>query len=205
MLSRHYFEKRLQNPLPLKYRSFKFGKKPLKETMVRIFEILDEERPNPYLISIAREIVSRCPRSADDPNFSKCRIIRMYNYVKGNVKSGGIRYEYDPLDIEYVTFPSRMIEYIENDRANSTNKAAGDCDDHAILLAALLLSVGIPARFKVISQDKNSDYHHIYIEAFDQNLNQWIPLDAIYKEFQAGDEVPYVRAKIYEIPMSEQI
>lgn len=176
-----------------KYKLKVFGSNPLKETIHDLIKVLDDERKNNYLIQFARYLMRRCPTSPNDKNFRKCRIITAFNWVQMNVT-----YENDPIDIEHITYPSKMIQEKLRDGYTS-----GDCDDHALLLASLLLSVGVPARFKVISQDPLSDYHHIYIEAFDDSIGKWIPLDAIYKNFRPGQEVRFVKSKTYDLGLQE--
>jgi len=189
------------NP-PNKIEIKKFEKHPLKETIAIMINILDKERQNPFVIDTARDVVSRrCPANPDDPTFVDCRIINIFNYVKNNV-----RYEFDPLDIEYVTYPSKMIERINITRRGKNGNACGDCDDHAILLASLLVSVGIPARFVVISQSSDSDFHHIYTEAYNIQTGNWIPLDAIYKHFEVGQVVDNIqKRKVFDIGIVEQV
>lgn len=65
-------------------------------------------------------------------------IIRNINYVR------------DPWDIERIQSPDVTIR-----------QKAGDCDDHAILSAALLQSLGIQTGFRVVSRTGRS-YDHIY-------------------------------------------
>lgn len=50
-----------------------------------------------------------------------------------------IRYVQDPPDLELVQTPQKTIEY-----------GAGDCDDQAVLVAALLTSVGHPCQFLAV-------------------------------------------------------
>jgi len=80
---------------------------------------------------------------------------------------------------------------------------AGDCDDHATLIAALLRSIGIPARFKTISTDPlNPDtFTHVYALAGLRRGNkivQWLPLDTTVPWSSPGWEAPRaLRARIW--------
>jgi len=67
------------------------------------------------------------------------------------------------------------------------NSRAGDCDDHSILEAALLGSIGIPTRFKVIGVTPDR-YSHVYLQG--RIGNRWINLDPIMKDKPAGWEAP---------------
>ncbi len=66
-------------------------------------------------------------------------------------------------------------------------RRAGDCDDLAMLDAALLSSTGIPTRFKVIGVTPDR-YSHVYLQA--RIGNTWITLDPIMKDKPAGWEAP---------------
>ncbi|MEX2437775.1 MAG: transglutaminase-like domain-containing protein [Candidatus Babeliales bacterium] len=61
-----------------------------------------------------------------------------------------INYVRDPWDVERIQSPDITL-----------HQKAGDCDDHAILSAALLQSVGIQTGFRVVSRSGRS-YDHIY-------------------------------------------
>lgn len=51
----------------------------------------------------------------------------------------------------------------------------GDCDDAAMLAAALLLVQGIAVRFKAIEQRTTGDFAHVFLEY--QMAGKWIPMD----------------------------
>ena len=73
----------------------------------------------------------------------------IYGYV-----SRSIRYQKDPIGIETVQSPLATLQI-----------KAGDCDDHVALVAALALSVGIPARFRVVGYFKD-EMIHIFPELY---------------------------------------
>lgn len=76
-----------------------------------------------------------------------------------------IRYVRDPRGAEMVQTPKRTLEM-----------RCGDCDDKATLLAALLESIGAPARFVAIGVG-GGPYSHVLAEA--RVGSRWIPLEAI--------------------------
>jgi len=207
---------------------YAFRGKPLEETIQNMREMLDIDRKKVFVVNKAKLIVSAC-----DSHDTNCEIQRIFNFVKN-----GVRYVRDPIDQEWVVFPSKMLQRIlittiyknkldevNGDRSkvqltdsdlsasgfNPENKKdqdmviesiglnQGDCDDHSILLVALLLSVGIGARWKVIAQDKRDDYHHIYTEAYNNKKNKWVALDAIHENFKVGQEMPHEKSKIFEV------
>lgn len=70
----------------------------------------------------------------------------LYRWVTRN-----INYVRDPWNIERIQSPDVTIR-----------QKAGDCDDHAILGATLLQSLGIPTGFRVVSRT-GRNYDHIYV------------------------------------------
>lgn len=87
-----------------------------------------------------------------------CRIKSIHAYVRD-----GIQYQLDPVDLEMVQSPEVTMQ-----------RAAGDCDDQSVLVAALLMSLGIQARFIAIGFTPNV-YEHVYTEAKCGTV--WIPLE----------------------------
>jgi len=71
-----------------------------------------------------------------------------------------------------------------------------NCDDKAALLAALLGSVGIITRFKVLGVTKDR-FSHVYLQA--QVAGQWMTLDPIMRQHPAGWEAPAHMRKIEKV------
>ncbi len=88
----------------------------------------------------------------------------------------------DPHDVETLQSPRYTLEIL-----------AGDCDDRATLLAAMIRALGIPAdvKFRVVAAAPgNSAFSHVYVVA---NLGgRQIPLDPTYADNQPGRQ--YARA-----------
>lgn len=63
-----------------------------------------------------------------------------------------IRYVKDPVNVELVTTPEKTLEL-----------RAGDCDDKSVLLAALLESIGHPARFLAIGLN-GGPFSHVLVQ-----------------------------------------
>ena len=78
-----------------------------------------------------------------------------------------IRYTKDTFQVEVLHSARRMLEL-----------RAGDCDDMAILLGAMLEAIGHPVRLVIIGPDplRQDLFTHIYLEVF--HKGRWIPLDA---------------------------
>lgn len=80
----------------------------------------------------------------------------IYSWVKNN-----IRYVKDPLNLETIQDPEITLQL-----------GAGDCDDQAALVSALMQSIGIEIRYRVVGA---GDMLHIYPEI--KVNNQWIGVD----------------------------
>src|SRR5512132_1419119 len=85
----------------------------------------------------------------------------LFDWVQQN-----IRYTKDPFRLEVLHSARRMLQL-----------RAGDCDDMAILLGAMVESVGHPVRLVLTGPDplRPDLFTHVYLEAF--HKGQWIPLD----------------------------
>lgn len=82
--------------------------------------------PKQTIRELALDLVSNLP---ERDWFGQIHAVR--NFVRSH-----IRYVRDPDDMETLQTPEKTLEY-----------GQGDCDDQCILLAALLKSIGHPARF----------------------------------------------------------
>ncbi len=114
------------------------------------------------------------------------------DYVKAKV-----RYMRDPDGYEQLTTPERLVQDIQN------GIAQGDCDDMALLTAALLLAIGHTPRFRMVRYDGNSGpYAHIYTVDYDTNPGQGmkrVVLDCILKDQEIGSEVDHVSGDEIEV------
>lgn len=74
----------------------------------------------------------------------------------------------------------------------------GDCNEHAVLFAALARSIGIPARTAVgLVYMNRAFYYHAWNEVY---LGAWIPVDATFGEFPASA----LHLKLAEGELSQQ-
>jgi len=60
----------------------------------------------------------------------------------------------------------------------------GDCDDSAMLLAALCASVGIPIRLRAIGKNPDLSFSHVFVEAA-PDCDRWLALDATIPGYPA--------------------
>jgi len=95
----------------------------------------------------------------------------------------GVGYAYDPEGIEQVQEPTATLVL-----------GQGDCDDMVSLAIAMLTSVGVPARIKVIRQNGSDVFNHIYAEyrgsrheGTTRGKNQWKAFDPTLRRPENGE------------------
>lgn len=81
-----------------------------------------------------------------------------------------VRFTHDPAGVELLQAPTVQLATIR-----SRGTAAGDCDDVAVLGAALGLAAGYPARFVVLRFEPEGPYEHVYAEL--RGPHGWFELD----------------------------
>jgi len=88
----------------------------------------------------------------------------IFNAVRGNV-----RYTSDIAGIDTYQNPSKTLKL-----------KAGDCDDYSTLICSMLLSAGIPCRFKVIRTKDSNEWNHIYAQVGLPRArpSRWVSMDA---------------------------
>lgn len=108
-----------------------------------------------------------------------------------------VRYVRDPNGVEQLHDPVYLINKIKS------GNAMGDCDDQALLLASLLLSIGAQPYFTIVRYRNTSGaYNHIYTVVYDQDWQKnkiRLVMDTIIKDKEIGFEVPH--KSIREIPV----
>lgn len=80
---------------------------------------------------------------------------------------------------------------------------AGDCDDHSMLMAAMLKSLGYQVHFKTVATQRMSpdQFSHVYVIVRDKRTGAWVPLDSTVPSSFAGWEPPMVyRSRTYRMP-----
>ena len=94
------------------------------------------------------------------------QVARLHGYVRD-----AIRYVRDPVDLELVATPAKTLEY-----------GQGDCDDKCTLLAALLESIGHPAKFVALGF-AGQPFSHVIVET--RLGPRWLPLETIHVNGEA--------------------
>lgn len=131
---------------------------------------------------------------SDSHNFVD-EAVAIGEYVQNNV-----RYVKDANGIEQLHDPLTLIEQIQR------NVARADCDDMALLIATLLLSIGHTPCFRMVRYEQGKGpFQHIYVVDYAKNGRQpqkRIAIDAIMQDsiYQPiGYEVPHISGEEFEI------
>jgi len=141
------------------------GRAGVKETLKIMSTIVKKFARDPQIRNLAISITS----NLDNKDFSG-EVREIFNYVQTN-----IRYVGDVLDVETLQTPDVTL-------ANQ----AGDCDDMAMLIAALLESINHPTRFRAVGFAPG-ELSHVYVETLLGTT--WVPLDAT-EPYDAGWQPP---------------
>jgi hypothetical protein len=162
------------------YRTISGGEAGTDQTVEQIAEFVRYSQKRPHIRLLAVQILDRVNVDSREP---KRAAHALFSWVSDRIK-----YVLDPISVETVQDPETTLKL-----------KAGDCDDHSGLMAALLQSIGIPARFVVIGSDPDR-FQHIYTEA--QIKGEWIPVDTtLMKPFGSAGQLPV--KKVYNIEGNE--
>ena len=100
----------------------------------------------------------------------------LYQYVRDNVN-----YNEDPDGRQDVQMPGVLVD-----------RKSGDCKSMSLFCASVLSNLGIPYKYRFISQDPKSDLHHVYLIVKDERGRE-IALDCVEDSY--NKEVKYVKKK----------
>ncbi len=135
------------------------GLRGVQETVTAMREAVKASRTDLSIRQAAISVIWLQP--AHTPFAEACAL---FEWVRDHV-----RYVRDIVDVETLTSPGKMLEQL-----------AGDCDDQAVLLAALFESVGYPTRFVVTAYNIPGRYEHVYLQVCVDG--QWIDCDPTERE-----------------------
>lgn len=148
----------------------------LDKVLDEMKRLVTEYKGNPEIRDKAVALTAGIPRDIrtglpDRRNFDNIAS-KIYDWMKKN-----IAYVRDPDEIEWLQTPLKTLDV-----------GYGDCDDQATLAGALLGSIGVPTRFKVVKADPNnrSRYSHVYLEY--RANGEWKPFDTTLHS-KAGDGI----------------
>lgn len=149
-----------------------------KLTLDAMEGLVASARQDPNVVQTAQAIVRKVPEKN-----AVLEAEALLTWVRNHV-----RYTRDPIDVETVKSPTALLQEIVE---SSTHRAAADCDDQVVLLAALLSSIGYGTRFVAYraDADRPADYSHVALEAQLPGAGI-VTLDPIMREWRIGEHVP---------------
>lgn len=118
------------------------GAEGTRQTLRIMRGLVREFKMHPGVRQLAKKIVQPCPSKN-----IRCEVSRLHAFVADK-----IRYVRDIAGVETVQAPDVTLR----DRS-------GDCDDQAVLIGALLLSIGHPVRFIAVGF-RAGQFSHVYAE-----------------------------------------
>lgn len=126
----------------------------------------DAVERSPLLAELAGRIANACGRVKIN------RAKAVYNFLRDHVT-----FTFDPPALEHVQHPDQLIDQI-----NRRGKARGDCDDVAVLGAALLKKMGLSPVFIVVGRDAAGRYEHV-LYGVRNRAGRFFPIDSQHKFF----------------------
>jgi hypothetical protein len=85
-----------------------------------------------------------------------------------------VRYVNDPLHVELVKDPERLIEEVRDHGIG-----VGDCDDLAALIGCMALQLGRVAEAVVVGFGGPGEYSHVFTRVQEPRSNAWIVCDPV--------------------------
>jgi len=154
--------------------------KDLDHTVAKIVNSVNPNAPG------LRELAINLGRSFEAGDFKQAR--KIFEFVRDE-----IQYIYDPMGLEEIQPPETTLKL-----------RAGDCDDQAILLSSLLLTIGFESALIFADTDNDGVADHVYSAVHipkapdytkpfkrkklddGKNLHDWIPLDPTSQDSDFG-------------------
>ena len=137
------------------------------DVLSRMAELAREGAARPAVQQVALEATEHLPPdSSGHANRKDRRAVAraVYEFVLG-----AVAYRHDDHGVEQLQTPLASVRI-----------GAGDCDDMAVLAAALLKSLGVPTRFRAIATDAAAPhaYTHVYCQ-YQDGLGKWRSCDPV--------------------------
>jgi transglutaminase-like putative cysteine protease len=154
---------------PTKTQSFPLpdGDRGIKVTIDLMHKAASDGARDPQIRQLALQIT----QSVANKDYAG-EIAAVYGWVKQNIRFRG---EWD----ETIQAPEVTLKF-----------GAGDCDDHSVLVCALLGALGYRCRFKTVAVRGEQEFTHVYAEALNPGAGQWIALDTTVDQAYPGWEPP---------------
>lgn len=129
------------------------GSATIPATLVEMWKKIGDAGSRLAVYTTSRHLIQHLPQKAVLQEAQA-----LFDFVQNN-----IRYVRDPHQIEALQTPAATLQL-----------KSGDCDDKTILLAALLLSIGIPVKL-IVGGFVKGHYTHVWLRAGIRSC--WISMD----------------------------
>jgi hypothetical protein len=130
------------------------------QTIAAMFAFVHDTDRSQLAHRVAVALVSRVPQK----DF-RGQLRMVYEYLRQHV-----RFKRDTFDREHLRHPDQLLSEILN-----TGATAADCDDVAMLGAALVRALGMAPVFVTMARGFNAPYEHVYFGA--ELDGQIVPMD----------------------------
>lgn len=152
------------------------------QTIALMRKLVDDAVKDPQFVRFAVDLVRNVP---DYDEYGE--VFALFEWVRGN-----IRYTKDPVTVEKLYPPAELLKI-----------RAGDCDDISMLMGALAIALGYPARLVTVAADASApnEFSHVYTEVeMPAGSGNWIATDAARPNSSLGLEPPvYYRKRAWSL------
>jgi hypothetical protein len=167
----------------LGYRAPLLGGEPGTAQTIKVMRhLVDSALSDSSFVRLTRDVVRSVP-AYDEAG----ELEAVFNFV-----SQHIRYTKDPLTKETLYPPQELLKI-----------QAGDCDDISMLMSAMALALGYPARLITVAANDSdpNEFSHVYAEVeLPVGSNNWIAMDAARPGAQFGVQPPvYFRKRAWSL------
>jgi len=168
-------------------RGFRDRKMTINQRLKMLQDLTAKSVQDPDMRKLALQVTRACPARDD-----ACESKAVGAWTKQNIRYTGDIAPHrlgagGPVEsIDLYQAARRTVEY-----------GGGDCDDHSVLNATLLILNGIPAKFRVTSPHKwgGDNYTHIYTLAGTPkgDPKRWVAVDTTLPDYTFGKEYPFAK------------
>lgn len=151
----------------------------IRETLLTMQKLIFASDKNRVIKDTARRIIAGL-----SPADELGQIAAVFAWVKKNM-----RYVRDYYNIEELTGPDQIVYNIRNGYETHSS----DCDDFAMVEAALLRSIGFKTRLEAVAVRNPLNYNHARVSVYSQKLERWIPLEGTKPGSFVGYALPSER------------
>lgn len=156
-----------------------------KKALEELAKLIEKSTVDPLVrnaaLTLTHDVDSRDDAGEVEAIFQAVK--RGSDKVKG--LSRGLKYMSDPRWADFFTAPARLLQQCQNDHC------AGDCDDHAALICALLGSLGFITGLRAWGRVKG-EFTHVYAVVAMPKIGptEFVGLDTTVEESEVGWEPP---------------